>query len=119
MKEVLLGLKQIVLEMASKDIGKFTFTEPEFAGGGGNKLSLLGRIYDGSVSMGLLLVVALGVALTATLAYSIVAKFKQCQKGQAEWSELIFLGLVEGLLMAVIAFLVTKSGLLLQGADIP
>ena len=91
----------------------FSYEKPDFVGSSGEPLML--RIFNDAKSFGILLTIALGAAFIVVLAYSIVAKFKLCQKGQAEWMELVVLMLIEGLLMAVVAYLVSQSGLLLQG----
>ncbi len=101
------------------DIGDgFEFVQPDFTGQNNpSGESLLGTLFIEAADFGLLAVIALGIALMSVLAYAIVAKFKQCQKGQAEWGELMVLALIECVLLIVVAFLVSNTGVLLSEAS--
>lgn len=57
------------------------------------------------------LIVALLVGLTALVgtSYNVVQKFRMCQKGQADWGELLVSGAVAAVVVGIVIFLLTTA----------
>lgn len=56
-------------------------------------------------------IVALLVGLTALVgtSYNVVQKFRMCQKGQADWGELLVSGAIAGVVVTIVIFLLTTA----------
>ena len=72
----------------------------------GNWLALIrGYIADGATVLGL----AIAIVALLWVAYIGIAKFNECRRGRAEWSELGLLGIVAAILLLFLMFLLNQA----------
>ena len=81
--------------------------EPERWWRTGWKLAALirGYIADGATVLGL----AIAIVALLWVAYIGIAKFNECRRGRAEWSELGLLGIVAAILLLFLMFLLNQA----------
>lgn len=78
--------------------------------GGGGEDDLLGGIGDNVASAGNILLLAISILSFLWVTYSAVAKFRECQAGRADWSELLVLGVAAGALLVFVTILLSNAG---------
>lgn len=79
--------------------------------------SLLDRAEEGVVGVGTILLLAVSIIAFLWVTYSAVAKFRECQAGRADWSELLVLGVAAGALLVFVTILLSNAGGLLGPDD--
>ncbi len=75
---------------------------------------LFGTLEGNVVRGGKLLLVAVSAIVFIWIAYSAVAKFRECQSGRADWGELVVLVVGAGALLLFIFFLLSSAGVILS-----
>ncbi len=65
--------------------------------------------------LGKLLVLGVSIIAFGWVSYEAVNKFRECQSGRAEWSELLVLGVAAGALLVLVTLLLSEAGGLLVG----
>ncbi len=78
--------------------------------GGGGDDDLLTGIGDNVASAGNILLLAISILSFLWVTYSAVAKFRECQAGRADWSELLVLGVAAGALLVFVTILLSNAG---------
>lgn len=71
---------------------------------------LFGTLEGNVIRGGKLLLVAVSAIAFIWIAYSAVAKFRECQSGRADWGELVVLVVGAGALLLFIFFLLASAG---------
>lgn len=77
---------------------------------------LFGTLEKNVIRGGKLLLVAVSAIAFIWIAYSAVAKFRECQSGRADWGELVVLVVGAGALLLFIFFLLSSAGLILTAS---
>lgn len=67
---------------------------------------------------GQILVLSVSVIAFAWVSYAAIAKFRECQVGRADWSELIILGVAAGAILVFVTILLSEAGFLVQESDV-
>lgn len=62
-----------------------------------------------------ILLLAVSVIAFAWISYAAIAKFRECQKGMADWSELLVLGVAAGAILVFVTILLSQAGGLVSG----
>lgn len=100
-------------------------TAPAMAGDGGFQFKpiepqteLLKRdVGDNVIQGGQILLLAVSVIAFAWISYAAIAKFRECQKGLADWSELLVLGVAAGAILVFVTILLSQAGGLVAGDE--
>lgn len=100
-------------EIDPKKIG----TSLEALGGSGGKENLLTGIGENVSTAGTILLLAISILSFLWVTYSAVAKFRECQAGRADWSELLVLGVAAGALLVFVTILLSNAGGILGDAS--
>lgn len=75
--------------------------------------TLVDKAGDSVVSLGGIMLLAVSIISFLWVTYAAVAKFRECQAGRADWSELLVLGVAAGALLVFITILLSTAGDLL------
>lgn len=67
---------------------------------------------------GQILVLSVSVIAFAWVSYAAIAKFRECQVGRADWSELLVLGVAAGAILVFVTILLSEAGFLVKESEV-
>ncbi len=67
---------------------------------------------------GQILVLSVSVIAFAWVSYAAIAKFRECQVGRADWSELVVLAVAAGAILVFVTILLSEAGFLVKESKV-
>ena len=98
------------LDAFEENLGQITAENPDG--------SLIEQLGSGIGSVGSIMLLAVSIIAFLWVTYAAVAKFRECQAGRAEWSELLVLGVAAAALLVFVTLLLSTAGGLLTDSEI-